>query len=180
MLSMFFAVLENPNDEPLFEIFYEKYHRLVYHIAYDHVQNRESAEDCTQEVFLQLAKNFHNINRNFDDKSVLNYVRIVSKNIAIDTYRKDKKHSSRVVDTEITEFSNLKESDFDIFDEIQLKDAINSLSPEIRNVFYLKYVCNYSGEEISKALNISKPLVRKRCMLGMQRVKAYIEGEENE
>ena len=74
----------------------------------------------------------------------------------------------------------LTERDFDIFDEIQLKDAINSLSPEIQNVFYLKYVCNYSGEEISKALNISKPLVRKRCMLGMQRVRAYLEGEENE
>ncbi len=180
MLSMFFAVLENPDDEPLFEIFYEKYHRLVYHIAYDHVQNRESAEDCTQEVFLQLAKNFHNINKDFDDKSVLNYVRIVSKNIAIDTYRKDKKHADRVVDTEITEFLNLKEKDFDIFDEMQLKDAINSLPPEYQTVFYLKYVCNYSGEEISKALNISKPLVRKRCMLGMQRVKAYLEGEENE
>ena len=118
MLSMFFAVLENPNDEPLFEIFYEKYNGLVYHIAYEHVQNKESAEDCTQEVFLQLAKNFHNINRDFDDKSVLNYVRIVSKNIAIDTYRKDKKHSSRVVDTEVSEFLNLKEEDFDIFDEI--------------------------------------------------------------
>ena len=173
-------VLENPNDGPLFEIFYEKYNGLVYHIAYEHVQNKESAEDCTQEVFLQLAKNFHNINRDFDDKSVLNYVRIVSKNIAIDTYRKDKKHSSRVVDTEVSEFLNLKEEDFDIFDEIQLKDAINSLSPEIRTVFYMKYVCNYTGEEISKALNISKPLVRKRCMLGMQRVKAYIEGEQNE
>ena len=180
MLSMFFAVLENPNDEPLFEIFYEKYHRLVYHIAYVHVKNRESAEDCTQEVFLQLAKNFHNINRDFDDKSVLNYVRIVSKNIAIDNYRKDKKHADRVIEADVTDVFGLTERDFDIFDEIQLKDAINSLSPEIQNVFYLKYVCNYSGEEISKALNISKPLVRKRCMLGMQRVRAYLEGEENE
>ena len=180
MLTIFFAALQNAEDESQFEVFYYKYRGLVYRIAYDHVKHKQIAEDFTQEIFLQLAKNFHNISKNFDDKSVLNYVRIVSRNVSIDMYRKEKKHSDRVVEADVTDFIGLKEKDFDIFDEMQLKDAINSLPPEYQNVFYLKYVCNYSGEEISKALNISKPLVRKRCMIGMQRVKEYLEGEENE
>ena len=51
--------------------------------------------------------------------------------------------------------------------------------PEIyRDVFYLKYVWQYSGEEISKILNLSQPVVRKRCMRGMQFVKNYIKDDE--
>ena len=35
-------------------------------------------------------------------------------------------------------------------------------------------------EEIANKLNISKPLVRKKCMLGMQFLRKYIDGEKDE
>lgn len=178
MLLFYLALLENPEDEPSFNEFYNKFRKTVYHIAYRHLKNEQEAEDCEQEVFTTLAKHFHNISRNFDDKSVWSFVKIVTKNMAIDMYRKNKREAECVVDTDITEFFSLAEDDFDVFDEIQLKDAINNLPDEYQGIFYLKYVCNYSGEEISKLLNISQPLVRKRCMIGMQLARKYLEGDE--
>lgn len=178
MLALYMALLENPEDEPKFEEFYYKFHKTVYHIAYDHIKNQAIAEESVQETFIQLAKNFHNINKDFNDSSVWNYVKIVSKSIAIDTYRKNKKDFEKIVNADITDFYSLQDEDFNIFDEIQLKSAIDNLPDDYRYVFYLKYVCNYSGEEIGKALNMSQPLVRKRCMIAKQKVKAYLEGDE--
>lgn len=179
MLALYMALLENPEDEPKFEEFYNKFNKTVFHIANEHVKNKAIAEECVQETFIQLAKNFHNISKDFNDSSVWNFVKIVSKNIAIDTYRKNKNDFSKIVDADITDFYSLSEEDFDVFDEIQLKSAIDNLPDELKYIFYLKYVCNYSGEEISKILNISHPLVRKRCMIAKQKVKAYLEGDKN-
>lgn len=178
MLFLYLALLENPEDEQSFNEFYEKFRKTVYYIAYEHLKNEQDAEDCEQEVFMALAKNFHNISHRFDDKSVWSFVRIVTKNIAISKYRKNKRESDYVVDADITEFYSIAEENFDVFDEIQLNDAINNLPEEYQGIFYLKYVCNYSGEEISNLLNISHSLVRKRCMLGMKLARKYLEGDE--
>ncbi len=95
-------------------------------------------------------------------------------------YRKEKKHLTHIVDLDVEEFFNISAKDFDVVDEITLKDAFNKIPEDYKYICYLKYVYNMSGEEIAKLLNISKPLVRKRCMLGKQFVVNYINGENNE
>ncbi len=177
MLSMYFALLENPEDEPLFEAFYNEYKKLVYYIAFDRLGERQLSEDCVQEVFIKLAKNFHNIKDKVNDNRIEGLVRVVAKNMAIDIYRRNKSYKEHVVDADLSKFISLSEDEFDICDEIALKQAINNLPEEIKTVFYLKYVCDYSGAEISKFLDISEPLVRKRCMIGKRLVREYIESD---
>ncbi len=164
----------------MFEDFYNKYNGLVYYIAKEKLKDHQLAEDCVQEVFVNFAKNFHNIKKNFNDNRTGSLVKIVSTNMAIDIYRKNKKHLINVVDADLSEFYSLSDDDFDMCDQVALKEAVNSLPEEIKSVFYLKYVCNYSGIEISQMLGISESLVRKRCMLGRQMAKNYIESENNE
>lgn len=178
MLYMYFAVLENPDDEPLFEVFYNKFYNTIFCIAKDHLHTKEAAEDCAHEVLLYFAKEFHNITHDFNDIKLCNFIRVVSKCMAIDAYRKEKKHIVNVADADLSEFYNIASNDFDVFDEIQLKEAFNKMPESYRYVCYLKYVYNMSGAEISKMLNISEPVVRKRCMLGKQFVRNYILGDD--
>ncbi len=178
MLTMYFALLQNPEDEPLFEEFYNKYNKLVYYIAKDYLNDHQLAEDCVQEVFFNFAKNFHNIKEKVNDNRVDGLIRVVAKNMAIDFYRKNKKHLKNLVDADITDFFSLNVNEFDIYDEIAMKQAINSLPDEIKTIFYLKYVCNYSGAEISKYLDISEPLVRKRCMIGRKMIIKFLESDK--
>ena len=180
MLFMYFALLQNPEDEHLFEEFYNKFYNIIFYISKDHLVTKESAEDCAHEVLLYFAKQFHNITHDFDDKKLLNFIRVVTKCMAIDMYRKEKKHLNHIVDLDVEEFHNISAMDFDIVDEITLKEAFSKIPDDYKYICYLKYVYNMSGEEIAKMLNISKPLVRKRCMLGMQFLKNYINGENNE
>ena len=180
MLFMYFALLQNPEDEPLFEEFYNKFYNIVFYIAKDHLIKKEDAEDCAQEVMLSFAKNFHNIQHDFNDKKLCNFIRVVTKARAVDMFRKEKKHLVHIVDLDVEEFHNISAKDFDIVDEITLKDAFDNIPEDYRFICYLKYYYNMSGEEISRYLNISQPLVRKRCMLGMQFLRNYVNGENNE
>lgn len=178
MLSMYFTVLQDSEDEPLFEEFYNKFYNTIYYISKDRLHTKEAAEDCAHEVLLIMAKNFHNIPHDFNDKKLWNYVRTVTKCVAIDMYRKEKKHIDHVVDADLTAFYDISTKEFDVFDEIQLKEAFDNMPEEYRYICYLKYVYNMSGKEISNMLNISEVLVRKRCMLGIRFVKEYIEGSD--
>lgn len=180
MLFMYFALLENPEDEPLYEVFYNRFYDNIFYIAKDHLKTKEAAEDCAHEVLMYFAKIFHTITHDFDDKKLFNFIRVVTKAMAIDIYRKEKKHLVNVVELDVEEFYNISAKDFDVVDEITLKDAFNKIPEDYRFICYLKYVYNMSGEEIAKMLNISKPLVRKRCMLGMQFLRSYINGDINE
>lgn len=175
---MYFALLQNPEDEPLFEAFYDKFYDTIFYISKKHLHTKEAAEDCSHEVLMYFAKEFHNISHDFNDKKLWNYVRVVSKCMAIDIYRKEKKHINNVVDADVTDFYSVSVNEFDIYDEMQLKEAFDKMPEEYRYICYLKYVYQLSGEEISKMLNISQPLVRKRCMLGKQFVKKYLLGDD--
>lgn len=180
MLFMYFAVLQNPEDEPLFEEFYNKFYDTMFYIAKKHLHTIELAEDCAQEVMFSFAKNFHNITHDFNDKKLCSLIRIVTKAKAVDMYRKEKRHFENVVELDVEDFYNLSVKEFDVVDAITLRDAFNNIPEDYKFICYLKYYCNLSGKEISNYLNISQPLVRKRCMLGMQFVRNYVNGENNE
>lgn len=180
MLLMYFALLENPEDEPLFEEFYNRFYDTIFYIAKNHLSTVELAEDCAQEVMINLAKDFHNITHDFNDTRLCGYIKVVAKGVAIDVYRKEKRHIYNVEDADISEFTEIEAREFDIVDEITFKEAIDKMPEEYRYICYLKYFYNLPGERIAKMLNISQPLVRKRCMLGRQFIVKYFEGEQNE
>lgn len=178
MLSICLSLLQNPEDKNRFEEFYNKFYDTIFYIARYHLRTNELAEECAQEIMIHFAKDFHNIKQDFNDKQFKKYVKVVSNGMAVDMYRKEKKYMDDVMDDDISELNYIGEEDFEYCDIITLKQAINDMPEIYRDVFYLKYVWQYSGEEISKILNLSQPVVRKRCMRGMQFVKNYIKDDD--
>ena len=177
MLFVYFAMLENPSDEPLFEEFYDKFYDTIYYICKEHLHTKELSEDCAHEVLIFFAKEFRNIPHDFNDNKLKGYIKLVAKCKAVDMYRKEKKHYENKIETDIEELFDIPAYEFNIYTEIQLKEAFDKMPDEYRFVCYLKYVYQLSGEEIGQLLNISVPLVRKRCMLGKQFLKKYLKGE---
>ncbi len=173
-------MLRDSEDENLFEKFYNDYNKLVYTVARDNLKTHELAEDCVQEVFLNFAKNFHNIKPKINDNRIEGFIRVVTKNTAVDIYRKNKRHIVNVADADISDFISISDVEFDVCESMILKQAIDSLPEDIKKIFYLKYVYNYSGAEIAQMLNISEALVRKRCMTGRYFAKRFIERGNNE
>ncbi|MBR4891156.1 MAG: sigma-70 family RNA polymerase sigma factor, partial [Clostridia bacterium] len=131
------------------------------------------------EIMIRFAKDFHNINQDFDDKSFKNYVRVISKCIAIDMYRKEKKHIEHVVDADLSDFYNISVDAFDVCDEILLKQAVDAMPESYRYVFCLKYYLGLTGEEIAAKTGISHTNVRQKCLHGMKFVRNFVKEAEN-
>lgn len=178
MLLICLALLQNPEDKARFEEFYNKFYDTMFYIAKDHLKTKEAAEDCAQEIMMRFARDFHNIKQDFNDKSFKNYVRVVSKGIAIDMYRKEKKHLEHIVDADLSEFNDLSVDEFEVCNLMLLKQAIDAMPESYKSAFHMKYLYELSGAEIAKRLNISEPLVRRRCMLGMQFVRSFVKEAE--
>ena len=174
MISICLMMLQNPEDKPRFEEFYDKFYDTIFYVAKQHLKTKEAAEDCSQEILIHFAKNFHKITQDLDDKKFRNYVIVVSKCMAIDMYRKEKKHRN-VVDTDISDTYSIGEEEFDVCDTMLLKEAIDALPDLNKEVFYLKHIFQLSAIEISERLNMTEPMVRKRSMQSMQFVKKYVK-----
>ena len=179
MLSICLALLQNPEDKSRFEEFYNKFYDLIFLISKDHLKSREAAEDCAQEIMIKFAKDFHNITQDFDDKHFKNYVRVISKCMAIDMYRKEKKHIEHVVDADLSEFYNISVDEFDICNELLLKQAVDAMPESYKYVFCLKYYFELTGEEIAEKTGLTKTNVRQKCLHGMNFVRKYVKEAEN-
>lgn len=138
--------------------FYVKFNSIVYTTCLKYVGNSQEAEDITQEVFIKLFNILSKFNGK-NEKQLYSWVKMVSRNMTIDVIRKNKNKS---VDINYESLSDLVENaDFDeINDEqsdlsVDIKNAINNLSPKYKKVFELYYLDNYTHEEISKELNLN-------------------------
>ena len=74
MISICLMMLQNPEDKPRFEEFYDKFYDTIFYVAKQHLKTKEAAEDCSQEILIHFAKNFHKITQDLDDKKFRNYV----------------------------------------------------------------------------------------------------------
>ncbi len=180
MLPIYWALLQDSRDEPIFEEFYNKYNKTVYYIAKEKLGTHDQAEDCVQETFFRFAKNFHNIKVFLKDYRIEGLVKVIARNTAIDIYRKNRRYYANVANADLSDFYSISDNVFDECDQMVLKDAIESLPEEIKITFYLKYVYGYSGKEIAQLLCVTESLVRKRCMIGRQLAQKYIERGKNE
>lgn len=180
MLSICLSMLENPNDKPRFEEFYKKFYKVAYYVAMQHFHHHETAEDCAQEIMMKFARDFHNIKQDFNDIHFVNYVRLVSKCITIDIYRKEKKHIDNVADADLSEFFDLSTDscELEVCDKMFLKSAVNAIPESYRYVFCLKYIYGLSGEEIARVTGISHTYVRQKCMIAMRYAKKFKEEAE--
>lgn len=89
MLGLYLAAMDDSTYETQFVQVYEHCKRLVYHTAYQIVQDSYLAEDVLQEVFLHLAQNFTRVYRE-DKHKMAAYLVICTKSRAIDMLRKRK------------------------------------------------------------------------------------------
>ena len=86
------TLLKTEQAQEAFSQLYNQYNKLVYFISIEQLKERELAEDCMQEVFMYIAKNFETIQDKNED-TIKAYIATVAKSISIDMYRKAQKES---------------------------------------------------------------------------------------
>ncbi|MBC5634358.1 RNA polymerase sigma factor [Parabacteroides hominis] len=147
-------------DELAFTIIYQRYHKLLYVVAYKYLKNDCSAKDSVQQIFYRL----------WESRSVL----IISMNLRNYLYTMLKNHLLNEIRNNYTameknyELAQEKvEYEDDLLDNIEKKEieeqlyrAINDLPEQKKQVCLYKLRSNLSNLEIANKMGISVPTVK--------------------
>lgn len=89
MLGVYMALLETEEDRERFDKLYRQHREQLFRIALSVMKDICSAEDVVSEVFMIIAKNFSAL-RKKTDRELFGYIAIITRNRAIDIYRRQK------------------------------------------------------------------------------------------
>ena len=156
------------NSEKAFKKVYEQYKNLVYYQAYIILNNKEDAEDILQNTFIKFMRNIEYID---DDSSLNQLLSKMSKNEAIDMYRK-RTRRNEVLDDNV----NTYKDEFDTSKINVILTLNNTLKPLDASIIALKIIFDYSFEDISKELNESIGVIQARYYKALKVLKAYYKG----
>lgn len=143
-----------------FTVIYERYHKLLYVLAYKYLKSSYASEDAVQQVFLKLweSRSLLMVNVN-----VRNYLYTMMKNHVLNEIRNN--NSAVEKNYEMMQSSPTYEDE--LLARLEQKDmlsyfyeAIERLPQQKRQVCLYKLKENLSNQEIARKMNISVPTVK--------------------
>lgn len=152
-----------------FEALFAEYSDVIYRFCLYKTSDAQVAHDLTQDTFLRLWKSMNSAGEIEKPKQ---YIYQIARNLVIDHYKKMKSLS----------LDRLQEDGFeprdaaapsDILAEIAiLREAIEKLEADYREVVYMRFVEGLGIEEISETLGISANLVSVRINRGKKKLQS--------
>lgn len=172
MVAVFLSVLDSETDRDDFLRLYNTYNDLLYWIADKKTKSVEDAEECVQETFLYVAKNFDKID-DIDSNRTKCYLATIVTGFAIDIYNKSKKELFVSTDDEN---NSIEIEYFENYEKTELTLVIdNVLDEESRVFFYLKYVYGYKSKEIADMYNVKDTYVRKKLQYAREKLRNELD-----
>ena len=150
----------------------EQYDRIFKYL-YFHLHDRHMAEDMTQEAFLRFlgSRTYRDENRQ------LQYLYTIARNLCSQYYR------DRMISYSLDEEIDFPETDgFEnsLIQRLSLQNALESLSPEEKELLFLRYVNDVPVPVISGLYQISRFAVYRKLKSILQKVRVEMEGDQNE
>ena len=138
---------------------------MVYHIAYRMMQNEEDAKDISQEIFIKVYRNLSK----FDENAVFStWLYRIAVNTCIDALRK-KKGKNNI--QEQTEQMTPEEYYLQKEEQMQIMQAIESLSPEHKAMILMRDMEDMTYGEIAECLSLSLGTVKSRIARAREQFK---------
>ncbi len=164
-----------------FNSVFKSYYSPLCVYANDILKNRAFAEEIVQDVFLKLWNNRNNITVKYSLKSylyrmvhnhTLNYIRDHINNIN-EISTDDLSVRSKILDIESS--ANILDDIISQQIETELKQAIEELSPQCRQIFHLARYQQLTYSQIAQKLDISVSTVKSQMLRAIEKLKLLME-----
>jgi RNA polymerase sigma-70 factor (ECF subfamily) len=148
-------------DAEAFSELYKRYALSVFRFIFAHTGNQMDAEDLTEEVFLRTWRSL----KNYEERGVpfLAYLLRIARNVIIDHYRK----AGRRPYTELDAVPDIKDQNPSPVEVVtanherqELKQKLDLLREDYRNVLVLRFLSDLSLEETARVMGRSVGAVR--------------------
>ncbi|HHV98198.1 MAG TPA: sigma-70 family RNA polymerase sigma factor [Clostridiaceae bacterium] len=131
----------------------------LYRFVYSKVQNREEAEDITQETYVKSLSSLYKYN--FEPENFSGFLKTVAMNVLRDRWRKNKRwKESAYIDEQKHIEAAYNDASETSANRILIEEALNRLSEEQRNIIILRIVKGYSVAETAQMTGKSQANVR--------------------
>lgn len=165
-------LISDEEDKDKFVTLYQTYYPLLYTIAMDKLNNPQDAEDCVQDTFFYVAKNFDKID---EVKSVKTkcYLSTIVSGYAIKKFNRFKNISFKPLD-DIDECKDDRLQHWDNYDTVEIASVINKLNEVPRLYLYLTYYFGYSSIEIAEMYGTTETAVRQTLSRARKQIKKLL------
>lgn len=166
-------------DASAWEEIVQRYHRRIYNICYRFAGTSDDAQDLTQEVFIKMYRtlNTYDVGKG----AFMTWVTTVTRNLLVDHFRKTKQDRiTDSLDAAPSEHEDAQPLATQIADPSRPPDAIvqsretreavhqalQKLSPELREAVILRDLQDMDYREIAGALKVPEGTVKSRINRG--------------
>ena len=167
-------------DAAAWEDIVRRYHRRIYNICYRFAGSADDADDLTQEVFIKMYKTLDNYD--VERGAFMTWVTTITRNLLVDHFRKgkhdrltDSLDSNPVQDEESRALSERIEDTSRPSPDEQVRsreagqavhEALQKLSPELREAVILRDLQDMDYKEIADVLKVPEGTVKSRINRG--------------
>ena len=162
-------------NERAFTAIYERYHKLLYVLAYKYLKDNDTAKDAVQQIFLKLweSRSLFSIHIN-----LRNYLYTMLKNHLLNEIRnnytaleKNYELAQETIEYENEILSKLEEKEM----TEQLYRAIDGLPEQKKAVCLYKLKDSLSNQEIAEKMQISIPTVKTHYSQAIKLLREHFD-----
>ena len=163
-----------------FELIYSRYHRRTYSLCLRMTGSQTTAEDLTQEVFIQLFRKAGSFRGASAFSTWLH--RLTVNQVLMHFRRRSFKNEKTTENGELPEQTTVGTANpnkMQVVDRIALKKAISQLPAGYKQVFILHDVEGYEHEEVARRLGISIGTSKSQLHKARLRLRTMLKYPEN-
>jgi RNA polymerase sigma-70 factor (ECF subfamily) len=183
------------SSQKAFRELIRRYNGLVYHFAFNMTHQSELSEEITQDTFLKVHQNIHR----FDNKRVFKpWLMRIASNTAISALRKEQNKTTVSIDvlseqgfqlsdmeqmstsnpSQAAEASPMEKQEEQTETQEKIQNALAQLDEKYRQVLILRYMQEFSYEDISQSLGIPLNTVRTWLRRGLDQFKKIMVNQQ--
>jgi RNA polymerase sigma-70 factor (ECF subfamily) len=169
-------------DENALAILVTRHQSKIYGYIYSKVSDRDVTEDIFQETFFKVIHTLKTKKYYNEEGKFLSWVLRIASNLIIDKFRNDKKMPLNRDTEEVSVFSRIKDNSLNIETrmiknqvEIDLKNIIEELPHDQKEVIMMRYYLDMSFKEISDFTGVSVNTTLGRMRYAMTNLRKVIE-----
>jgi len=161
-------------SEPAFNALYRMHSVMLLANIRNLVRDQETAKELLQELYLKVWENRENID---ETKSFRAYLFTIARNMVYNYFRKvalDNKAKLRLVNEATEAYEHNHAGLDDAANTAMLQDAVQSLSPQCREVYRLSRLEGKSHQEISLLMGISPSTVNNHMVRAKREMRGFL------